>query len=219
MTQRKNFYKTIFGKPEIVRKPKRRVITKENKTNHPGFIYLPSLGFEVAEQKTHFKKNWFKAHELLHEENLRMPTIKEFLEFLKYTKTERPDIYKEITEIRSPLRMEWLDADFKLHNDQLYLHYNHRIKQGELIPENKELLDKNTLMKDKKIDLEYWLNNPTPQGLPRSDTPDGNLHYWHPLSDNNSVVRFIADSGRVFLGCGRYPWLSYSSIGVRAKKI
>jgi len=183
-----------------------------------GFVYVPSLGFYVAKEKSHLGKTWNDAHEALNKENLRMLTIKEFLEFLKYTKKEKPDIYKEIIEIREPWRAEWLDADFKPHNDQLYIYYNHRIKDNKLIPRNQELLDKNTLMKDKKISLEFWLNNPTSQGLPRKNTPEGELTYSYPKSDSNSVAWFIADSDGVYLFCGRNPWDSDSSLGVRAVK-
>ena len=60
----------------------------------PGFIYIPSIKLQIAEQRTHQNKNWYECHNALAEENSRMLTIPEFIEFLKHVKTERPEIYE-----------------------------------------------------------------------------------------------------------------------------
>lgn len=149
-----------------------------------------------------------------------MLILPEFIEFLKYTKENYKEIYNEITEVRNPWRAEWLDADFKVKGKDLYINYNHILdSNGNLIPKNSEILDKNTLMKDKGISLEDYLNkNQTSQGLPSKEVKSGDLYYWYPESDNNSVARFDADSDRADLYCGWDPSDGYSYLGVRAVK-
>ena len=66
------------------------------------------------------------------------------------------------------------------------------------------------------ISLESWLQNPTKQGLPNKDTKSEDLFYWFPLSDNNSVARFDADSDGADLNCYWSPSDSDSVLGVRA---
>ena len=187
----------------------------------------------VSTTTTHHNNNWNKTHELLQANNQHMPTIKQFADFLKLLKSGKAfnqqgrqissqtleQIFNEITEVRSPWRAEWLDADFKVINDTLHINYNYN-EQSQ--PSNSEPLQP-YLQQDKTpgIDLEHWINNPTSQGLPKPNTQDGNLWYWQPLNDNNSVARFDASSGGADLGCGGDPWDSGSSLGVRlcAKKI
>jgi hypothetical protein len=68
-------------------------------------------------------------------------------------------------------------------------------------------------MKDRKVDLSSF----NKQGLP---TKKGNsFDYWFPRSDNNSVARFGAISGRAGLVCFRNPSDSVGGLGVRRAKI
>ncbi len=197
-------------------------IAQPTKKDLADFIYVPSINLYVAKQRTHFGKNWFDCHKELQKNNERMLIIPEFIEFLKYTKINFPDIYKDITEVRNPWRAEWLDADFKVINEKLHVNYNHILdKNGNLTPKNSELLNSNTLMQDKtpRINLENYLNNfHTHQGLPNKNVGPGDLYYWYPRSDNNLVARFFADSDRAVLGCYRYPSAAGSSLGVRRCK-
>jgi len=193
------------------------------KVNLDNFIYVPEIKLYVAKERTLQNKNWFESHKELQENGERMLIIPEFVEFLKYLKSsnnqEDLEIYKDITEVRSPWRAEWLDADFKTKGEDLYIHYNHKIDENKsLVPQNSEVLGKNTLMKNKTpgISLENWLENPTKQGLPSKKTSSGNLSYWNPRSDNNSVARFDADDVRAFLDCDGYPSDGFSYLGVRA---
>ena len=66
--------------------------------------------------------------------------------------------------------------------------------------------------------LNDWLNNPTKHGLPRKNTKDGDLYYWYPRSDNNSVARFFAYSDGADLYCYGVPSYSNSRLGVRAAR-
>jgi hypothetical protein len=201
----------------------------ENKVNNPivlsneekgNYIYVPSINLYVAKERTLNGQDWFECHKELQANNKRMLIMPEFIEFLKYSKTNFPDVYNEMTEVRDPSRREWIDADFKVKGKDLYVNYNHIVdKNGNLIPQNSEILDKNTLMKDKipGISLEDYLNNNhTSQGFPNKNVKSGDLYYWYPKSDNNSVARFVADSDGAVLDCGRDPSNGNSSLGVMA---
>ncbi len=127
--------------------------------------------------------------------------------------------FNDIYAVKSPWRAEWIDTDFKVEDRKLYLKDNHILdKNGNLISSRTKELQKNTLMKDKVsgISLTDFLTNPTQQGLPRKTTKKGELYYWNPLSDNNSVAWFSADSSRAGLGCDRSPSDRNANLGVRA---
>ena len=190
-------------------------------TPRQGMIYVPGINLNFAKQRSHPGLNWNQAHEALASERLRMPTIPEFIAYLKYlkedpTNQEFQEIYNEITQVREPWRAEWLDADFKLVNGVLNINYNHTIQNGKLIPRNSEPLDGNTLMENRTpgISLEDWLKFPTSQGFPRKDIVKGDLYYWAPMSDNNSVARVNDYSDRADLYCSRNPSSRNSDLGV-----
>ena len=200
-------------------------------TNHSdlsGYIFVPSIGMYMAKERTHQGLNWYQTHEALHAENKRMPAINEFKEFLKYLKensggipgasvSEIQNILDSILTVRSPWRAEWLDADFKVNDKRLYIHYNHRTVNGQLVPCNKEVLT-DYLTKDKApgIDLESWIANASSHGLPKPKIKKGELYYWAPMKDNQSVARFGVGSVWAYLYCYRNPQDSVSDLGVRA---
>ena len=189
------------------------------------FIYVPSVNLYFAKELSHLGKNWHEAHNLLQQEECKMPTIPEFIAFLKHLRTapanqEYQRIYNNITEVRDPWRSEWLDADFKVINKILHINYNHVLKNGALTPQNSEKLE-DCLMENKTpgISLDEWLSNPTLHGLPKKDISDGDLYYYTPRKDNNSVTRLDAGSGRVDLDCDRDATYLSASLGVRRAKI
>jgi hypothetical protein len=188
--------------------------------NLENYMLIPSLNLYVAKQKTLKGKNWFQAHQELQASGQRMLTIPEFIEVLKYTKQHQPEIYREITEVRSPWRAEWLDADFKLKAGKLYIHSNHLYQGTELVSQTTQLLDSETLRENRVpgISLEQWLENPTSQGLPKQNIASGNLHYFKPEENDHSVARFSAGSGGAYLSCNRIPSFSDTDLGVRAVK-
>ena len=129
------------------------------------------------------------------------------------------DVFYDIFGAKSPWRAEWLDADFKVKDKNLYINYNHVLDaNGNLIPKNSEILDKNTLMKDKTPGIsldDYFINNHTNQGLPNKKSKSGDLYYLFPRNDDNSVARFYAGGGRVSLNCSGYPSGRDADLGVR----
>jgi len=185
-----------------------------------GFIYVPSINLYVAKERTLLKHNWYDTHKKLHKQNLRMPTIPEFIEFLKYLRAdltgEHKQIYEEITEVGEPWRTEWLDADFKVINRVLHINYSHWTdSNGQLKPRNSEPL-KDCLMSDKLISLDYWLDHATSQGLPPLNCISGDLHYYETMNDNESVARFGSDSPGTIFDCSRDPSGSGFTLGVFA---
>ena len=188
--------------------------------NMEGFVYVPSINLYVAKGKKFHNKNWSESHKELQKNGEKMLTPYEFVEFLKYAKSNNKEIYDEITGVRNHWREEWLDADFKVKNGVLHINYNHILdSNGNLIPKNSEALDEETLMKDKTpgISLEDYLEiNHTSQGLPNKSVKSGDLYYWFPRSDNNSVARFYAIGDRAGLICGRDPSYRVDVLGVRA---
>jgi len=216
----KEAYERIMNRKE---EPEVQIpIAQQKGKDTEDFIYVPSINLYVAKERTHLNENWFECHKLLQANGERMLILPEFIEFLKYTKTNFPNIYKEITEVREPWRIEWIDADFKVKGKNLFINYNHILdSNGNLVPQNSEVLDKNTLMKDKNLGISlenYLVSGHKNQGLPTKSCAGGNLYYWHPRRDNNSVARFDADSDRASLSCNWSPSNQYSSLGVRAAK-
>jgi hypothetical protein len=186
-----------------------------------GFIYVPSVNLYFAKERSALGKNWYDSHKELIAQRLRMPTIPEFVELLKYLRdnpsNENTKIYNDIIEVRSPWRAEWLDADYKVKSDGLYVNFRHELKSGVLVPKYSEKLDP-CLMKDKTpgISLDDWLNNPTRHGLPKTAVKKGSLYYYFPRDDNNSVARFDASTDRALLSCYWSPYVTGASLGVRA---
>jgi len=176
------------------------------------YIYVSSINLYISKEKTLHDNDWDDTNKKLKDQGLRMPTITEFLEFIKHIKSNSNNkeyglILKEITELRSPWRSEWLDAYFEQENNQFYIYTNNKTIKQPL---------KSCLMEDKTpgIDFNDLISNSTKQGLPKSNVHGGNLYYWHPR--NGTVVGFVADSIGAVLGCGRNPQFSSSALGVRS---
>jgi len=207
-------------------------VPAQNATPQNGYIFVPSIGLYVAKQRTLQGSDWYNCHKQLLANGERMPTIPEFVEFLKYLRanptgvkdapqSEVESILDDILTVKAPYSGEWLDADFKvkgkLMSKKLYINYNHELKGGNLEPKNSELLEE-SLMKDMTpgIDLDSWLNNPTKQGLPQKKISKGNLYYWYPRDDDNSVAGFVANSDGASLYCDGTPGGRGAGLGVRA---
>ena len=203
-------------------KPQEQIVT-QSPINKDGFIYVPSINLYLSEE-THFKgKDWKESHIETQKQGCTMPTIQQFVEFLRYLRSDEgkakvknaDKILNEIYEVRNPWRSEWLDAYyFEQKAEDMLVNYNHKFNGTSLIAQNTEQLT-NYLAETKipGISLEDWLENPNPHGLPKSNCKDGKLCYWQP--ENGRVARFYADSGRAILGCDGVPDVRYDSLRVR----
>jgi len=191
------------------------------------FIYIPSIKLHFAKERSHLGKDWYDAHRELQSKGLKMPTIPQFIEVLKYLRanptSENTRAYNEIIEVRDPWREEWFDAKFYTQGGELWVAYNHIVDpKGNVVAQENEKLEGH-LMQDKTpgssflffcISLEYWLNNPTKQGLPQENSEQGDLRYWHLKKDK--VAKFYAGSGATGLNCSGDPSYSNPKLGVFA---
>ncbi len=136
----------------------------------------------------------------------------------KVDSSELQNILNEITQVRKPWRSEWLDGDFRTDKKGVIsIHTSHILDaSGNLTPQYKrELTD--FLAEDRLpgIDLNEWLRNANKFGLPKQGIKQGDLYYWAPDKDNNSVAGFNANSDRANLGCYWDRAIADASLGVR----
>ena len=218
-------YERFLRKEEEKARAKVKINPEITQTNINNFIYVPSTNCYLAKQRTHLGADWYNTHKTLHQENLLMPTILQFIASINYLKqnpnetqdasqSEIARILDDILTVRDPWRAEWLDAKFENKDKKLYINYNHRTDlNGNLVPQNSEPLEE-CLMEDKLpgINLDSLLINHTSQGLPKPNVSNGSLYYYHPRE--NCVARFRAGSGRADLYCGSGPGVSDASLGV-----
>ncbi len=195
--------------------------TQKNIVNKQGYIFVPSAAIYIAKERTHLNLDWYKTHEVLHKEGLRMPTIPEFISFINYLRTDYQSIdKKEANQIFDDIlkvgewRGNWLDAKFENKKGKFFINYNHHIIKGKLVPKNSEPLA-DCLMEDCWADI----FNSNSQGLPTkklgSSYQQGtNAYYWYPR--NEAVAGFGADSGGAGLSCVRDPSSSGHALGVFA---
>ena len=202
----------------------------ENYIILPGKVYgnysYPDL--LVSMDRYYQGSNWCNSHTKLHNDGFFMLTPRQFIDFIsllksgnvhngKGTKLDSAKVntlLEDILKKKDPYRAEWLDADFKVVNCNLYINYNHRTDNGILKPQNTELLEP-CLMKDCYIDL----LSANKQGLPTKKMRKKDIYFYYPRRNNNSVARFDAGSGRVCFNCDGNPLSSNASLGVRHAKI
>ncbi len=125
------------------------------------------------------------------------------------------EILGEILDVRAPWRAEHLDASFQEIKGTLTVTY-HRVMPDGASKKVKESVRGN-LMEDRYLNLREWVENPTPQGLPRKGIQTGVIFSYHPRSD--SVAWFSAYSDGADLVCYWYPRVSDSALGVREMKV
>ena len=225
--ENKDYEKKVFRPdPARIASPEKYIILPGHK--HGSYEYDDLI---VSMERSHQKKDWYGAHRLLNKDNAFMLNLRQFVDFLsllksgnafdgagkKIDRNKLEALYNDIVEARDPWRGEWLDADFKVINDELVINYSHRYKGKKLVPQKSEPLEA-CLTDDKQIQLDYWVNNATRQGLPAKKTPSGSLYYWSPDRDDNSVAGFVAYSGGADLDCNRGPSDSDASLGVRVAR-
>ena len=191
--------------------PGQQIITPQ--TTNPaaedkkGYVYVPALGLYVSEDKYLHGYRWDQAQQLLHKEGRRMPTIPEFIEFLKYLRSNdgrlivRPAqrILDEIYKVTGNRRSEWLDAKFEEKSDGMYVFYYVFEDNGRIVQKQEKLEDYLTDDKTPGIDLDFWLASHTKQGLPRVNCPKGKLHYWSPK--NGHIAGFVSNPIKAYLSC------------------
>jgi len=192
-----------------------------NAPNLTGYVFVPSINLYVSKERTHTGLNWNQTHETLQSEGLRMPTIPQFLVYLKFLQNGHQDrneaqgILDDILKVGN-WRGEWLDAKFKYLNGQMSIFYNHVLDQdGNLMAQN-EVLTLDYLKEDCRADVFGSANS---QGLPtrklgNSYEQGKNSYFWFPR--DGAVAGFGAYSVRGYFNCYRDPTNAVSSLGVFA---
>ena len=186
---------------------------------HGNYSY-PDLLVSIG--KCYSGKIWYKAQELLNQNNLFMITIRQYIDLMDLLTSNKifdgngkrigsSKLTKNLA-LKSRGSSEWLDASFKVISGMLYINYNHRFINDQLIPQNSEPLE-DCLMEDSHINL----SGCNKQGMPT--LKGNNLEYWAPLYDNNSVAQFWSLSKCNGIACNRDPNSFDSSCEVRAVKI
>ena len=133
-------------------------------------------------------------------------------------------LFDEIIKKRNPSRGEWIDNKFEKNSKESYLLLSqHEFdSSGNLVPDHKEELDPDTLMKERNIDIINWLTkNYTPQGLPNKNVKEGR-HYYRPPTGRGYTVQISGSSNVVFIPCDAYPFDRFPNhpsnyVGVRSK--
>lgn len=184
-------------------------------------------------------RDWINQHRLLQENAASMIILNDSLVLDQRLSSDTPlydgagklvaqeekqHIFNEKYERITPRRGENIDALFELQGGHrfskvwnLYLSQDHIYSEDKgLNPSYSELLDPDTLMEDRGIDLVHYIKEAhTSQGLPRKDVKEGNFSYQYPR--DGCFARFFADSDEVDLYCDGYPDDLNCSFGGRAK--
>jgi hypothetical protein len=220
---------TIFGDPvdgAIDRvlagaqqnKPIIKPIINPNVQPLNGFIYVPSINLYVAKEKTLHGKDWDQAQEELKNQNQMMLPPYQFREFLKFLRdSQNPEhikIFKDITEVKSPWRAEWINARFEKTGNKINMISENVLNNGKYITPNIKL--DTYLINDRTpgISLDEWLDSNAKHGLPKSGINQGELSYWAPV--DGRVSWFGAGSDRTCLICHWDRSFTHSVLGVRA---
>jgi hypothetical protein len=144
-----------------------------------------------------------------------MLTLPEFIGFYQYIKKnfEKFDNFFKLGEYQ-----EWIDFKLETRGENRFVNYGHVLdSEGNLIPKNSEILDKNTLMGGGWLHIseeDYLTHNHTSQGLPNKAVKSGNLYYSsETYHGNHSTIKFIFALERALEFCDPKGGVS---TGVRA---
>ncbi|MBI4117035.1 hypothetical protein HY449_04805 [Candidatus Pacearchaeota archaeon] len=197
------------------------------------YYQIPGSSIVIAKEESLKGLNWYKTHEELQKQKLRMPLVPEFMSHfmnvldaykgnsqLHYAddslvpEGEVEDFYKYLTTNYKNGCWTWLDAFFKEENGIWQIRHNHKFDKGSLIAGKTEVLE-SCLRKDCQVELDF-----NKQGMPikktkKQEYSQGNsIIYLHPR--NEAVARFNAGSGRAVLYCLRFPSGANPALGVFA---
>jgi hypothetical protein len=185
-----------------------------------GFVHVPSVNLYFSRDLAHKEKNWYECHELLQKEGYKMATIHEFVELLKYARTNDKELFLTIFNeyrITDLAPGEWLDARFTKEDNTWKINYTHKIRKNIQLCESDKLEPCVMYERDPEIDLDDWLNNANSQGLPKPDVKPGRMLYTCPT--DGFVARFdILNDNRPHLDCNMIGEIRRGYLGVRRVK-
>ena len=191
-----------------------------------GFIFVPKLGLYITDMPYLQSYSWNNTQLLIQNDGMRMPTIPEFIEFVKYIKSPEGQKKERLAKIilenilfinqyEENIKHEWLDAKFVMIAGKMCVNYHSFDNNGKIIKKQEELEPYLGGDVTPGIDLNQWLKNHTKQGLPplKPLTIVGRLHYFAPVEDK--VAYFSMGSNEIKFGCIRDSHRSYPPTGIR----
>ena len=190
-------------------------------------IIIPGTEIPITERPIFTGYKWEGSHFKLSENGLYMPSIKLFTTYFLGVR----DAYRGKLQLKRPTGEEltqeqtqelwnylsanswlYLDASFLESKNGLELETDHRIKNGKLIAQKTEPLEK-YVMENSFVDLEFNKQGmPTKKSKSQRYKPEENIYFYKPIKD--SVARFDVDSGGAVLFCGGDPDGHNASLGV-----
>jgi len=114
-------------------------------------------------------------------------------------------------------RVEWIDTRFidKCQPGNLVINYDHRLVNDKLQPEVSMPLAADSLDKEVQVSLGYF----DQQGMPTLEVPSGEIRFFPPFWDDESVTSFGSVGMGAFLRCNTNPHFKSPEIGIRPVKI
>ncbi|MDP3966582.1 MAG: hypothetical protein Q8Q04_03560 [archaeon] len=183
------------------------------------FIYVPSIGLHVSENKSFFGKKFCEINEEIGCEDSKLLSIFEFEEFLKYSKENFPGLYEEIVHESVPWRGEFLDSSFSLNGSHSYMEYHIFDSEKKKIIVKRKNFEETNLYENKRISIESLFHERTHLGLPTQKTEPGSLDYFPPERNKDSVSWFSTHSNGITLSCRSPASYRCGGIGARIAKL
>ena len=198
--------------------------------DHGDYSYPDLL---ISMDKSHARMSWYETHAALARNGSYMLTIRQFADLLALLKSGKAfdgsgkllgksvseNIFDEIVARSNVSQSEWLDAKFSRKGlaQKLYITY-HKIRASGILDEVTEPLDK-CLSWSKKpgIDINFWLDSSTLQGMPGNHAPDGDVYYLCPR--NGKVASFTAYADKVIFSCREDPHLLRYELGTHSVRL
>jgi len=178
-------------------------------------FFHPTLkhGIPIAKERKKLGKDWVNVHLELNSQRFHMPTIKQFIDFLKLLRSgevcdlvgqrlsidEITDIYGKITKRRTPIEDIWLDARFytvnyrakrliidEEHRGKAQIDLRHLTHLRFISPLESWALGKCIKKESCYIDL---LNSKNPHGLPTVKNESDQFRLWPPKKEHTAVFR------------------------------
>ena len=209
--------------PQESEKPVEQVTNPINPNRSKNeYVFVPSLGLYISKNTYLQRHSWNETQAKLQKMRIRMPTIPEFIEFIKYLKspegkanvTDAKDIVDNIVIPKRLYRGEWLDAKFqKSFINGMQVNYHSFDSNGNIIEKQEKLENYSENDKVHSMYLDFWLELHTKQGLPAGNSIWSNARYQPPK--NGQVASFYMDSIRSYLDCNKDPDSTHPLTGTR----
>lgn len=211
---------------------------EDNPETLDNYIAIPTnlsdVKLLVSKKRKHFYCDWEDAHRELHEEEHCMPTIRQFVDFIRYLRSDRvydgtgarvsqEETNSILDSIMKPKGScgEWLDAAFALKWNRkkskevpTFL-YNHKV-DDRLVKYTEHAQLEDYLTSSFSTNL---FDNSNEYGLPISKDLNGEINYIGPIDRRYSVARFLSNPNKSYLLFDTDFTKQFNYVGVRPVKL